>query len=596
MLQFFFKGGRDRKGRIQDFAVLFGLLLFSTVLILGLLPRQGDSASSLNTFFMNIMMVVPVIIAVYFIIISFRRKISNSVSHVSTSIRTKIMLALLFVAIVPTLPITIISNNIVNTAISELFTLDTQTILQEAVHLSADSKELYFSSLERERQWFYRTLRRGMIDLNTSDTNNYIAQTMADRGIIYECYRFERIGSKKNIVPVYLNKDGVKFRKDLRWFIGFTSAQSSMKMYRMTSSDQTLIMTMARRDDYIAVFYRIIPEDFFSTRQAIEKAQARYEQKAFFIPFIQNAIGVFLLILSIVVILISVGLSFFLSRNITRPLYELVDASRLIAKGDFTVHLTRKASDEISLLYGSFNAMVSQLDESRRAMMHMQKLEAWKEVGSKLMHEIKNPLTPIRLSAERIRRKYFENSESLDAVVKTGTDTIIEEVDALQHILQEFSRYTRLPKLTPVLQNVNEILQNCVDFFHGHEKIDFKLFLDDSLVDLKIDRILFRQVLINIIKNAIEAMDYIGEIVISSESDGSNAIIRIRDNGPGIPHNDLSRLFEPTFSRKQDGTGLGLAIVEKIVLEHGGRIKCRSVVGNGAEFIIKLPINIQESR
>ncbi|HRX16646.1 MAG TPA: ATP-binding protein, partial [Spirochaetota bacterium] len=247
-------------------------------------------------------------------------------------------------------------------------------------------------------------------------------------------------------------------------------------------------------------------------------------------------------------------------------------------------------SDEISVLYNSFNVMVKQLDESRRAMMHMQKLEAWKEVGSKLMHEIKNPLTPIRLSAERIRRKYFEQSDDIENIIKTGTDTIIEEVDALQHILREFSRYTRLPKLNPVFQNINDILKNCVDFFHGHENIVFKLFLDDELPDLRIDRILFRQVLINIIKNAIEAMDYYGEIVIASQIENGKAIIRVRDNGPGIPPEDLGRLFEPTFSRKQEGTGLGLAIVEKIVMEHGGKIICRSVPGNGAEFILTLPI------
>jgi two-component system nitrogen regulation sensor histidine kinase NtrY len=134
-------------------------------------------------------------------------------------------------------------------------------------------------------------------------------------------------------------------------------------------------------------------------------------------------------------------------------------------------------------------------------------LKCGKEVGSKLLHEIKNPLTPIRLSAERILKKYNEDDADLDSIIRTGTETIIEEVDMLKHILGEFSRYTRMPELKQSYENINSIIEASVDSFHGHEHIHFELKLDMALPELWIDKILIRQMFANIIKNAVEAMN-----------------------------------------------------------------------------------------
>lgn len=540
------------------------------------------------------MMMIPIIIAVYFIGISFRQNVSIDRGKVTTAFRTKIMLALLFVAVVPTLPITIISNNIVNKAISELFISDTQSVLTDAVLLARENISRLAEELNEEKEWFRFSALSGYVDPVFPANNNYIARVVGSKGVFYRTYTILSQENYNHLQVLYGAVGDKEINSDLDRFVSYLDLSDLKDTYRIVTRDKTLLVTCDYTNGRLSLFYRPIPESYLKQVRDFEKYRTKFEQRTFFLPYIQDAVGLFLLLLAIVVIITSVALSYFLSRNITKPINELVDASHKVAKGDFSIQLKVKTADEISLLYASFNEMVRQLGESRHALLHMQKLAAWKEVGSKLLHEIKNPLTPIRLSAERIKRKYFGSSADMDQVIQTGTETIIEEVDSLQRILKEFSSYTRLPSLEPEPHSINEILQNCANLFHGHEKITFHFFLDDDLPLLNIDKGQMRQVFINIIKNAIEALKYEGNISFSTRLSDSSVVITVGDDGPGIAAKDISQLFEPTFSRKPNGTGLGLAIVDKIIVEHGGEIYCQSGGKNfkGAEFIITLPMEI----
>ena len=220
-----------------------------------------------------------------------------------------------------------------------------------------------------------------------------------------------------------------------------------------------------------------------------------------------------------------------------------------------------------------------------------QKLNAWKEVSRKLLHEIKNPLTPIKLSAERIRLRFSEKHPDIQTIVEKGTGTIIEEVDAIQRILDEFTSFARLPEIAPEAQDLNEAVKEFAGIFSGHESIRFSLHLSAMLPSVCFDRLLLRQAVINIIKNAVEAMNYSGSIDISTGMTGNKSVfITVRDSGPGIAAADIPKLFDPTFSRKNRGSGLGLSIVEKIALDHKGKVYCTSVPGQGAAFTIELPV------
>jgi two-component system nitrogen regulation sensor histidine kinase NtrY len=189
--------------------------------------------------------------------------------------------------------------------------------------------------------------------------------------------------------------------------------------------------------------------------------------------------------------------------------------------------------------------------------------------------------------------RYRENHPDIKNIVLTGTDTIIEEVNVLTSILSEFSRFARLPEMKPEYDDLNASVESCVNFFHGHERVAFHVDLDPGVGSVLFDKMLLRQALTNIIQNSIDAVEDRGNIHIATRRLDGTVAIHIRDDGTGIKPEDLDKIFEPTFSTKPHGTGIGLTIVEKIILEHHGRISCRSKPGEGAEFVIELPATPQ---
>jgi nitrogen fixation/metabolism regulation signal transduction histidine kinase len=345
---------------------------------------------------------------------------------------------------------------------------------------------------------------------------------------------------------------------------------------RMTVNGRQILYSTAPSGGQLYVLYRLVPEQVASDVNYFSWAAERYAGVRVGRPYLRSMVGVVLFVISFVIAGLAVVLSLVLSKNITRPVLELNEAARAVAGGNFTIRVHRDSSDELSLLYRSFNAMVQQLDESRKAVFHIQKLEAWREVGRKLLHEIKNPLTPIKLSAERMRRRYLEHHPDIERIILSGTETIIEEVNALEHIMGEFTRFARLPEAVLAPHELNRTLENCAHLFSSHEHVQIVLALDEKIGLVRYDKVLLRQAVINLLKNAVEAFDGAAGIieVMSRLKDEHTVMVSVRDNGPGIAPEDLEQLFEPTFSRKATGSGLGLAIVEKIVIAHKGRISC----------------------
>jgi len=356
--------------------------------------------------------------------------------------------------------------------------------------------------------------------------------------------------------------------------------------------DAVMLGTLTAGTGIIAIAY-VVPREVYDRIALFEESMSRFTQSEYLKPYFETGVGIFLLLLSIVIIVLSIVVSMVLSRNITRPVVELEKAARTVASGRFDITLHRDSQDELSLLFDSFNQMVRQLEHSRKVMFHSQKLEAWREMARKLVHEIKNPLTPIRLSAERIQKRYSENHPDIGNIVMTGTETIIEEVKVLMNMLSEFTRFARLPEIHPVLEDLNPAVESCVNFFHGHEGIEFHMGLAPDIPRLLLDKGLLRQALTNVVQNSIDALGGRGNIYIRTWREGESGgrvYVSVCDDGPGIKPQDVEKIFEPTFSTKAHGTGLGLTIVEKIMLEHRGKIMCRSKPGEGTEFIFELPI------
>jgi nitrogen fixation/metabolism regulation signal transduction histidine kinase len=234
------------------------------------------------------------------------------------------------------------------------------------------------------------------------------------------------------------------------------------------------------------------------------------------------------------------------------------------------------------------------------ALLQAQRDAAWGEVARRLAHEIKNPLTPIQLSAERMRRRFLSTMSPPDAeMLERSTRTIVQQVESMQQMVNAFSEYARAPEMSMTHFNLNQLVSEVVDLYRSHyTHPEVKLDLDEQLQSLEADRTRVRQILNNLVTNALEALDGVTNprlevstrLERGTDVDAEYAVVTVCDNGPGFQRELLARVFDPYVTSKPKGTGLGLAIVKKIVEEHGGRIDADNRPEGGARVRVVLPI------
>jgi two-component system, NtrC family, nitrogen regulation sensor histidine kinase NtrY len=230
--------------------------------------------------------------------------------------------------------------------------------------------------------------------------------------------------------------------------------------------------------------------------------------------------------------------------------------------------------------------------EDLTQLIKTQKVAAWKEVAQGIAHEIKNPLTPIQLNTQRLKKKYYENPEDFARVFDESINIITQEVEGMKDLLNEFLRFSRMPTPDPKPTSLHKILDDILITYSEHGKnIQIKKNLDPNLTQLTIDPEQIRRVLINLFENATDAIDEGGTIQISTKILNDKKWVRIEfsDNGAGISSADRDKLFLPHFTTKKRGTGLGLAIVNRIIIDHNGTIKVQDNYPKGTTFIIDLP-------
>jgi len=243
---------------------------------------------------------------------------------------------------------------------------------------------------------------------------------------------------------------------------------------------------------------------------------------------------------------------------------------------NFSIRVTSEQAPE------SDHGYVITIDDITELVL-AQRSSAWADIARRIAHEIKNPLTPIQLSAERLRRKYGKLIVEDADVFEQCTDTIVRQVDDIKRMVDEFSRFARMPKPVIADEDVADTVRQVVFLLRvGHPDIDFEVKLAAEVMPARFDRRLISQALTNIIKNATEAIGAVppaelrrGRITVSARSDGKEAVIDVIDNGIGLPKENRARLLEPYVTTREKGTGLGLAIVGRILEEHGGRIELR---------------------
>lgn len=286
----------------------------------------------------------------------------------------------------------------------------------------------------------------------------------------------------------------------------------------------------------------------------------------------------------------AVLLGLLMSLRITRPVEALTEGARRVAEGARDVQVTVQASGEVEQLVRAFNHMTSELRSTTERLVASERIAAWQEVARRLAHEIKNPLTPIQMSLETLLAAQSAQDARFPALFRESAAVVLEEVDRLRRIVDEFSRFARLPKpqLEPV--DLGELAQSVLSLYATPpEGITLLPTLQTGVV-AKADRDQLTQVLVNLVKNAEEAMKGKGGSVrVRVKGTETDAIVEVEDTGPGIPPEHRARIFEPYFTTKEGGTGLGLAIAARILQEHGGKLEVGGEPGQGARFSVILP-------
>ncbi len=271
-----------------------------------------------------------------------------------------------------------------------------------------------------------------------------------------------------------------------------------------------------------------------------------------------------------------------------------------VKTAELEIHL-RRAGTRVSLLAsatalrgpdGQYDGGVVVFDDLTE-LLRAQRLAAWREVAQRIAHEIKNPLTPIQLSAQRLRRRLGRSAGDEARVVAECTETIIQEVDGLKRLVDEFSRFARMPALAVRPTDVRPVIDGIATLYReSHAGLTLLTHHADDLPLLEVDPDHLKRAVLNLVDNAVEAVSGRGEVSVETRvaGDGSCVEIVVTDSGPGIAADVREKLFQPYFSTKTTGMGLGLPIVSEIVAEHGGTIRVEDVLPHGTRFVIELPV------
>ncbi|GBF49050.1 two component response regulator sensor histidine kinase subunit [Leptospira ryugenii] len=557
-------------------------------------------AAKLDTY---LFLLIPFFIFSLIVSYVYRNKRNLETGKIRSSIRYRLTLAFLFVALVPSIPIFLLTSNLTGRIIESFYRVDISNALKSSADLIRTTEEVTKENLKSKALVFLKNVK-----LTNKDANFIFGQAVK-----------EGLFEKDRYYLSFVENDSVRFEskglyKDVSEedFEQTTCGDlicSEAKLYKEDISYYLLKLSLGQ-NVFLYLGERMhvgVETDVFN----IMKATQTYDTVSLWKEKIPYSVRLIIGIFSFLMFLISILFSFIFARKISRPIINLANATKKVSLGESDVKIEMREEGEMGILIDSFNQMVSDLNSKNEELMHIQRIAAWKEVAQRMAHEIKNPLTPIQLSAERIQRKFKNtNPENLEGIVKDATETIIGQVRVLEHLVKEFSEFARMPVPVLINQQINPILEEAALLFKESTEIEFELRLAEVLPEVFVDKRLFLGVINNLLKNAVEAIQGEGnqpdaveywtpkqkKITIQSKLKRKALrkfiVIEIDDSGPGLKPELREKIFEPYFSTKENhGSGIGLAVVQKTIIDHHGHISVNDSKLGGCKFTIELPLS-----
>ena len=499
-------------------------------------------------------------------------------------IRSKITLALILIALLPIIPLYIVVEYLLERGLALGLNVEVEQALEGS---------LRFSKAQ------YNRFRDETFEIAKRISND---ATLKGLDIAEEPFQFKLSDSFPDTLDIFLEVFDSAGRRVL-------AEPDSMKQY---STDGKLLRAMIgprtaalldhehqqRRVKVIApimsegeevgslVVTRILPAQFVEDSQQILDVFQMMKALALVRSGVRTSFIRTFLAIYLGMLLLSIGLGYFLSKRITAPLNKLVEGTEIVARGDMNHRVRVMTRDEIGKLGQSFNEMIRNLKQQQEQILYLERMTTWKEIARTLAHEIKNPLTPIQLMVQELKDKYKGDDPAYGDLLGKCAEIILDEVEKLRNLTREFSDFARLPELHRSQGDLNELLSELVRLYPNKP---ISLDLSPNLKSFSFDVDKIRRVLINLIDNAIHAVRNGGSITLSADISTHEVLLSVSDTGIGMEPEHLKKIFEPHFSTKHRGMGLGLAISKGIVEQHGGRISVQSQLGAGTRFTITLP-------
>ncbi len=492
--------------------------------------------------------------------------------------RARLLVALLALALLPTLLLTLFFSGEVGRA-TERWHLG---VVDRALDASVEVNHTVLTRLEAtllDRADTWAAAADGAFETRGRDG---LRSGLRDAGLDFAQF-YRRSGDRwrlvDQVVPAgVLTADSIDVATEL------SAALAADRLVAAPGGARVAVAAMSD-STALAVGVRLTP-DFFERLREIEQARTQYARLGVLVDVQRNYVW---LLLAALVLGVAVGallLARALSRQMTQPLVTLSDAFQRVAEGDLDTRVPASGAAELQALAGTFNSMTQRLAEARVALARAERESTWRDVARQLAHEIKNPLTPMRLSLHRLQRRVDHVPESERAAVRDSIAALLTEIEHLTGLAEHFSQYARLPGARMETLDLAALARDAAKLYE-----DGAVAVRPSAeVTVQGDRLLLTRALHNLLLNARESAGEGSTVELEAGSTGAEGWLAVRDRGPGLSEAAAVRLFEPYFSTKNRGSGLGLSVVKDIAERHGGSITLTNREGGGAEARLTVPL------
>ena len=569
----------------------FGILTFFTFI--------NESFIQLNDFNLQLLLLVDITLLVLFFLLIFREiyKVLKDKKNEKLGSETSLRYITFFSAttLIPSVIIAFFSLVLFNTGVQKYFDKKIKSLVN-------NSSEVAQNYLEQTRNSIEADLLLMVLDINNKSGLYYeqpkvFLNLLTSQRLLRKLDEVHLIDSSGNIIMSNIVDSKIDFvPPPEEAFIRSLEG----KPVRITDSVSNRTSALVKLDNFIDTYLYIVK---FLDPNVINYLKQTSDAVSFYYSVQNRKSGlkitfaiIYVLIVSLLLFL-SIIISITFARRLTKPIINLINASEKISEGDLDTKVPEIDSDkEFEKLNNNFNLMINKLKAQQDKLLIAERHTAWESVARKLAHEIKNPLTPIQLSIDRIKEKYLPTVGNDNKNFSSYLDTINKQIKDIEHLVNEFSDFARMPK--PIFKEINlyNVISRSLKLNElSEKKIKFSI-TKEGVFKIMGDEEQLNRVFINIIKNSIESIhlknnknvDFKGKIDIEINQDSDYIYVEITDDGIGFDHVDKAKMLTPYYTTKEKGTGLGLSVVTKIINDHNSTIVFNSIT-EGAKIKISLP-------